>query len=76
MRVLEIRVDQVIEVGLARRLAQRVLVGANVDRREPLLAVRLEQDPEMWIGRRLGGRDRMNLAAQALIVDVGQKALP
>ena len=71
VRMLEVRVDEIIEVGFADRLARRVLVGADIDGREPLLAVRLEQDPEMRIGRGLRGRHRVNLAAQALIIDVG-----
>ena len=43
--VVEVGIDQVVEVGLAGGLAKRVLVRAYVDGREPLLALRVENDP-------------------------------
>jgi hypothetical protein len=43
--MVEIGVDEIIEIGLAGRLSQRVLVRADVDGRKPLLAVRFENDP-------------------------------
>jgi hypothetical protein len=67
---MTVGVDQIIEIGLAGGLAERILVRAHVDGREPLLAVRIDNDPQVRIGRRLSGRDRVDLAAQALIVDL------
>jgi hypothetical protein len=41
-----------------------------------LLAVRLENDPQMRIGRRRGGRDSMDLPAKALIIYLAQRPNP
>ena len=73
IRVGEVGVDMIVEVGLADRLAGQVLVRAHVDGGEPQLRLRLQHHPEMRIARRLGGLVRVNFAAQALVIDVGHR---